>query len=253
MRPVTPDLRIRGSTTLGQALGQMARADTGRLLVMDDERLTGLVTRSGIARVVHLQMDIDGGGIGLRLLARGEGGVDLTGKPEGVALHKEATMKIEQLMTRTVRACRHDDPLTAAARIMWEADCGCVPVLAAGNGAERVVGMITDRDICMAAYTQGRPLSQIPVSSAMADGVFSCRTSDSLATALRVMETNQVRRLPVLDAADHLIGMIAFADLAREAKREHTRGKCEISDAQIAEAVERISEPRTSRALTVAA
>jgi len=162
-------------------------------------------------------------------------------------------MKVEQLMTRTVRACRESDSLNDAARIMWEADCGCVPVLAAGDGGARVAGMITDRDICMAAYFQGRPLTEIGVSSAMAHPAFSCRTTDSLAVALRVVETNQVHRLPVLDAADQLVGMISLADLAREAKREHGRGKPDVGDTQIADAVEHISEPRTSRAVAVAA
>ena len=136
---------------------------------------------------------------------------------------------------------------------MWETDCGCVPVLAAGDGSARVTGIITDHDLCMAAYFQGRPLTEIAVSSAMARGVISCRTTDALAVALRVMETNQVRRLPVLDTDEQLVGIISLADLAREARREHGRGKPDVGDAQIAAAIERISEPHTPRAVAVAA
>ena len=113
-------------------------------------------------------------------------------------------MKVEQLMTRNVTSCRASDPLNRAAEIMWKHDCGVVPVIAEGDGSGRVVGMLTDRDICMAAYTQGRPLAQIPVASAMSQHVYSCRASDAIAVALKVMETNQVHRLPVVDQNEQL-------------------------------------------------
>jgi CBS domain-containing protein len=66
-------------------------------------------------------------------------------------------MNVEQLMTSTVRTCCPNDPLSDAARVMWEADCGCVPVTEECYGSAKVVGVITDRDICMAAFTQGFP------------------------------------------------------------------------------------------------
>jgi CBS-domain-containing membrane protein len=75
-------------------------------------------------------------------------------------------MRVEQLMTRDVKVCRAEDTLSRAAQLMWEHDCGCVPVIGT-NGDGRLVGIITDRDIAMAAYTQGWPQSAIPVSTAM--------------------------------------------------------------------------------------
>jgi CBS domain-containing protein len=65
--------------------------------------------------------------------------------------------------------------------------------------------MLTDRDVCMAAYTQGRALRDIAVASAMSQHLCTCRSTDAVSVALKVMETNQVRRLPVLDADDALI------------------------------------------------
>jgi CBS domain-containing protein len=158
-------------------------------------------------------------------------------------------MRVEQLMTRNVRTCSPDESLSAAARIMWESDCGCVPVVA---GA-RVVGMLTDRDVCMAAYTQGQPLRDIPVATAMARAVRSCRTRDSVSTALRIMTTGQVHRLPVLDEDDSLVGIVSMADIAREAAREHAAPKREVTDVQVAETIEAISQPRGPHAVQRAA
>ena len=162
-------------------------------------------------------------------------------------------MKVEQLMTRNVQTCGPEDRLSAAARIMWECDCGCVPVVEREDGGARVVGMITDRDICVAAYTQGRALSEITVGSAMASEVRSCRATDSVGTALKILEQNQLHRLPILDQNDHLIGLLSLADVAREAAREHGRGTKEVSDAQVAEVVEAVSAPRSRREVAVAA
>jgi CBS domain-containing protein len=162
-------------------------------------------------------------------------------------------MRVEQLMTRDVQTCRPGDPLSVAARIMWERDCGCVPVVEPDDGAARVVGMITDRDICMAAYTQGRPLADIKVESAMARSVRSCRFTDSIATALRILEENQLHRLPVLDQHDHLVGLLSLADAAREAAHERGRTAREVTEVQIGEAVEAISAPRSPREVAVAA
>ena len=162
-------------------------------------------------------------------------------------------MKVEQLMTRDVRTCQPGDRLNTAAQIMWERDCGCVPVVEQEDSAARVVGMITDRDICMAAYTQGRPLSDVKVESAMARNVRSCRFTDSIGAALKILEQNQLHRLPVLDQNDHLIGMLSLADAAREAAREHGRAAKEVTDTQIGEAVEAISAPRSPHEIAVAA
>ena len=70
---------------------------------------------------------------------------------------------MSELMTRDVASCEMEHPLACSAKIMWERDCGCVPVVDDDN---RVVGMLTDRDICMAALTRGRMLVDLPVHAA---------------------------------------------------------------------------------------
>ena len=123
-------------------------------------------------------------------------------------------MKISKLMTKDVVSCQPTDTLERAAQLMWERDVGCLPVLDAEG---RVVGMITDRDVCMAAYTQGGPLSATPVSRAMATQVWSCDPEDSVVDAERRLALHQLHRLPVIDNYRRLIGIVSLNDIARAA------------------------------------
>ena len=93
-------------------------------------------------------------------------------------------MKVGDLMTREVKTCIERDSLQKVAKVMWDNDCGCVPVVDEEN---RVVGVVTDRDICMAAYTQGLHLYGMQVQSAMARTVVCSAESDDLATAEELM------------------------------------------------------------------
>ena len=105
-------------------------------------------------------------------------------------------MKVKDAMSRSLAACNADDTLNRAAQLMWEYDCGAIPVLDNGGA---VGGIITDRDVCMGAYTQGLPLSQIPVRRAMQTVVYTCKPEDSIESALGLMRRNKVRRLPVTE------------------------------------------------------
>ena len=114
-------------------------------------------------------------------------------------------------MTRDVRTCTITDSLNGAARIMWDHDCGCAPVVDAHG---KLVGIITDRDICMAAYTQGSPLDAIPVARVMSGArVISCSRGDDLETAHQLMRTHEVHRLPVVDTRGRPIGILSLSDV----------------------------------------
>jgi len=152
-------------------------------------------------------------------------------------------MNVEQVMTKNVSTCGPDDILNTAAKIMWESDCGCVPVVEA-DGTGRVVGMLTDRDISMAAYTRGRCLCDLSVKDAMAHAVVGCRPDDSIAAAESAMRKAQIRRLPVLDEEGHLLGLISLADIACEAARERNSKRQEVSDAEVGQALSDICWPR---------
>jgi CBS domain-containing protein len=160
-------------------------------------------------------------------------------------------MDISELMIRDVKTCRPHDTLNAAARIMWEHDCGCVPVVDEGG---RVVGMLTDRDICMAAYTQGRPLDAIQAANVMSKQVHGCKAEDPIAFAQGIMRAHKVRRLPVTDADGHLVGVVSLSDLARQAALERTRkSKKAVNPAEVADILGAICEPGSARGIASAA
>jgi len=120
---------------------------------------------------------------------------------------------VASVMTRAVVSCSGNDTLHRAAQIMWDRDCGAVPVVDAEG---RAVGVVTDRDLCMAAYTRGRPLSAISVSSLLAGKLHTCVPSTSLDEAIARMRLERVRRLVVVDPRDQrLVGMLSLADLVR--------------------------------------
>jgi len=118
-------------------------------------------------------------------------------------------MRVRDLMTPDPWSCAPTDSLAAAARLLWDRDVGVLPVVEGGV----VVGMLTDRDACMAAYTQGRPLAELPVRSAMSREVHAARPDDSIASAMFTMREQQVRRLPVVDEAGGLQGVLSVGDL----------------------------------------
>jgi CBS domain-containing protein len=119
-------------------------------------------------------------------------------------------VKVSDLMTPDVRSCTIHDSLNGAARIMWDHDCGCAPVVDAHG---KLIGIVTDRDICMAAYTQGVPLAAIRVERAMSPKVISCARGDDLETAHRLMRTHEIHRLPVVDSRGKPIGILSLSDV----------------------------------------
>ena len=124
-------------------------------------------------------------------------------------------MKVADVMSRDVETVRPDQPARDAARFMLREDAGSIPV----TEGERLVGMITDRDIAVRGVALGYG-PDTPVSELMSNGVVVARTSDSIEDAARKMGEAQVRRLPVLDESDRLVGIVSLGDLARETDEE---------------------------------
>jgi len=122
-------------------------------------------------------------------------------------------MFVADLMTKNPISVRTDQTLADAAQLMWDCDCGALPVVEGQAG--KTVGMITDRDICMATWSRGSTPSQVRVMDAMSQDVVCCSEGDSLGRAESLMQSNQVRRLPVVDAEKRLVGILSLADIAR--------------------------------------
>jgi predicted transcriptional regulator len=146
--------------------------------------------------------------------------------------------KLSEIMTKDIQFCRVGDTLSKAAQMMWDHDCGCVPIV---DGKDKAVGMLTDRDICMAAQFNGKPLDAINVENAMSKHLFSCKPDDTIEDAEAVMREQQVRRVPILDESK-LVGMLSMNDLVRAAteKRWHKAVRAELVDTTLAA----ISQPR---------
>lgn len=125
-------------------------------------------------------------------------------------------MKVQDVMTRTIGTCEPQETLHDAARRMWEQDLGCLVVV--GTDA-RPMAMLTDRDVCMAAFTTGKPLHELRVAGAMSKQLVSCRSQEELPAAAARMGKHAVRRLPVLDATGGLVGVLGLHDLAEAETR----------------------------------
>jgi len=154
-------------------------------------------------------------------------------------------MKIAQIMKGDVEVCAPDDNLAAAASRMWDCDIGCLPVL---DTEGHVIGMITDRDVCMAALTRGQRLDEIPVSVAMSKEVLSCGPEATLIEAEEIMRSGQVRRLPVIDSASCLVGLVSLNDLARPGGREMRRRSHDLSAQEVTATLAAICHPRRAEA-----
>ncbi len=150
-------------------------------------------------------------------------------------------MRVEQLMTGNVHVCHPQDTLSTAAEKMWTYDIGCLPVI---DDSEQPIGMITDRDICMAAYTQGRSLAEIPVAIAMSRELFTCTPVESIKDAEETLRFHQIRRLPVLNQDRNLVGIVSLNDIVREAEREISLKSREISTQEVTATFATVCQPR---------
>ena len=124
-------------------------------------------------------------------------------------------MKISDVMTREVATVRPDQTAREAATFMLNADAGSIPV----TEGDRLIGMITDRDIAVRGVAKGHG-PDTPVSEIMTSGIVCARTSDSVEEVASRMSEAQVRRLPVIDDSEKLVGIVSLGDLSRETEGE---------------------------------
>ncbi len=124
-------------------------------------------------------------------------------------------MKVEEVMTRHPQAIWLTQSLADAAKLMWENDCGVLPIIKDGR---TVIGMITDRDICMGAAMRDKSPSSISVEEVMTGEVYSVTPEDNINHALQVMQDHKVRRLPVISSEGQLKGILSLNDVVLNAK-----------------------------------
>jgi CBS domain-containing protein len=151
-------------------------------------------------------------------------------------------MKVQDVMTYDVQSCSPETNLSAAAMQMWRGDFGVLPVVASG----KVVGIITDRDICMAAATKHRDPERIRVKEVISGKVYGCSPDTDIREALKIMRAKQVRRLPIVSAEDGSIcGLLSLNDIALRA--QDSKGE-ELSSQDVEETLKAICAHRTVKA-----
>jgi len=126
-------------------------------------------------------------------------------------------MKVKEMMHKGVEWVSPETPVTTLAKKMLNQDIGAIPI----GENDRLVGMVTDRDITLRAVAKadGKDLSKLTARDVMTKGVIWCRDGDNAADAARLMETKNVRRLPVIDEHKRMVGMLSLGDISHAASQ----------------------------------
>ncbi len=148
-------------------------------------------------------------------------------------------MEVQDVMTKNVKSCWPESSLAQAAALMWDYDFGVLPVI---DDRDRVMGLITDRDIAIAAATKGRPTSEITVSEVMSGKVYACAPDEDVKSALKTMRREKVRRLPVIGYDGTLAGILSINDVVLRAEEARVGQAPEISYEDVASTLKAISE-----------
>jgi CBS domain-containing protein len=139
-------------------------------------------------------------------------------------------MLVRDLMTRNVSSCRPENNLAELAEVMWNDRCGALPIL---DGSGRVMGIITDRDICIALGTRNIRASEVLARDVSRPGYVNCSPDNDVRDALKTMATQEVSRLPVVDEAGQLVGILSIDDIVFRAGG----GRSGLSDREIVDAL----------------
>ena len=140
-------------------------------------------------------------------------------------------MKIREIMSRDPVCCLLTDSAQTVARILCDRNVGSMPVVA-DQQSRKLVGMITDRDLCCTVIAQGMDPKATQIAKLIALAPLTCRDGENVETCERLMQEHQVRRIPIVDAEDHVIGIVSQADLALRDKPE-----------RVSETIAEISKP----------
>ena len=135
-------------------------------------------------------------------------------------------MRVQDVMTKTVAFCRPDDNLAVATALMWEHNCGLLPVV---NDQGKVTGVITDRDICIALGTRDKRACEISVRDVAYRAAVLCHAYNDVRSALKIMATERVRRLPVVNQEGALVGILSLDDVTLRARHHDDTDRPPVS------------------------
>lgn len=129
-------------------------------------------------------------------------------------------MKVRDLMTKTVACCHAETNLAAAGALMWETDCGILPVV---DERSRVTGVLTDRDVCIALTTGDRRPSAVTVGQVSPPRAFVCGQDEDVQAVLKIMREHKIHRVPVVNKAGMLEGIVSMNDIVLRAAKDTGR------------------------------
>lgn len=120
-------------------------------------------------------------------------------------------MNVQEIMTKNPICCNIDDKASQAAQVFWEKDCGCVPLV---DDQGQLCGIVTDRDLCLAAHFSDKKLSEIPLREVSRGNVHTCSPQQNVIEAERLMQDAQVRRIVVINPEGQVVGLLSLNDIA---------------------------------------
>ena len=153
-------------------------------------------------------------------------------------------MKVTDIMAKPPAYCSPQTNLAAAVEILWRQNCGILPIV---DSEEKVVGVVTDRDICVALGTRNRLPSDMTVSEVASGKVIACKPDDDLHDALATMAQGKVRRLPVIDAAGKLQGILSIDDVVLRTETELIKKDSELSFEDVVNTLKSLYAPKPLR------
>ncbi|HME11624.1 MAG TPA: CBS domain-containing protein [Candidatus Acidoferrum sp.] len=139
-------------------------------------------------------------------------------------------MKVRDIMTQTPVCCGPETNVGAAVEMVWIHNCGMLPVV---DGANKLVGIVTDRDLCIAFGTRNRLPGDLTIGEVATTRVFTCQPDEEIHVALGTMADHQVRRLPVVDAQGVPQGILSMDDILVHADQNKWEGSCELSAEEV--------------------
>lgn len=156
-------------------------------------------------------------------------------------------MKVKEVMTATPSYCQPETNLGSATELMWGANCGFLPVEATDG---TVVGVVTDRDICVALGTRNRLPGDVTVGEVMSGKLYSCDPDDDIHIALQAMQEGKVRRLPVIANNGTLVGVVSTDDVLLRAEPTSMGKHPELSSDEVVRTYRAITQRQISQAAT---
>src|SRR5690348_10934079 len=155
-------------------------------------------------------------------------------------------MKVQDVMMRTPAYCSPEMNLGSAVQLLWEHDCGFLPIV---DAKRKLIGVVTDRDLCVALGTRCQPPGRITVGEVATGKVYSCREKDEIHAALQTMAEKRVRRLPVVNEEGMLQGILSMDNVVLHTESSGFGHKAELSNEDVVNTLRQIYGPLVPQAV----